>query len=163
MWQDRDRAAKFFGVTLNPTKEFPINTMHLQAFLSVLSTHSDTSTLERAIETCFAAIWHHDSPCATRQDLEAIFAQANYFGIGKDKVAEMLDKALQKETRTRLQEEAKVLVEENKLFGMPSIEVQKRGEGDKTLWFGSDRFEQLAAYLEKPYKGPFADGSVAKL
>ncbi len=70
---------------------------------------------------------------------------------------------MQKEARTKLQEEAKVLVEKNGLFGMPSMEVERGKDGEKVLWFGSDRFEQLAAWLEVPYKGPFADGSVAKL
>ncbi|SJX65204.1 related to Glutathione S-transferase, mitochondrial [Sporisorium reilianum f. sp. reilianum] len=162
MGQDRDRAARFYGVTLNPTKQFPINTMHLQAFLSVLAAAHPT-TLERAIETCFAAIWHHDYACATRDDLDAIFAKSDYLGLGSDKVGKVLDEALTKGTRKRMQDEAQALVEENGLFGMPSFEVVRGEGGDKTLWFGSDRFEQLAAWLEVPYKGPFADGSVAKL
>ncbi|KAF6767064.1 DSBA-like thioredoxin domain protein [Kalmanozyma brasiliensis GHG001] len=163
MWQERDRAAKFFGVTLNPTKTFPINTMYLQTFLSELSPAASPAVFESAVETCFAAIWHHDLPCATREDLEAIFAKADHFGLGKDKVGEVLDTSMLKEARTKLQEEAKVLVEQHGLFGMPSMEVERAKDGEKVLWFGSDRFEQLAAWLEKPYKGPFADGSVAKL
>lgn len=163
MWQERDRAAKFFGVTLNPTKTFPINTMHLQTFLSELSPSASSDVFEKAVETCFAAIWHHDYPCATREDLEAIFAKADHFGLGRDKVNEVLDRSMSKEARTKLQEEAKVLVEQHGLFGMPSMEVERAKDGEKVLWFGSDRFEQLAAWLEKPYKGPFADGSVAKL
>ncbi|TKY88356.1 hypothetical protein EX895_002708 [Sporisorium graminicola] len=165
MLQDRERAAKFFGVTLNPTKEFPINTMHLQAFLSELARAQPDSvhTLEAAIQTCFAAIWHHDYACATRDDLDAILAKADYLGLGKDTVAQLLDAALQKETRKRMQDEARVLVEEHGLFGMPSFEVVRASDGEQTLWFGSDRFEQLAAWLDVPYKGPFTDGSVAKL
>ncbi|CDR99943.1 related to Glutathione S-transferase, mitochondrial [Sporisorium scitamineum] len=165
MWQERERAAKFFGVTLNQPKDFPINTMHLQAFLSELSSSPSTTTptLELAIETCFAAIWHHDSPCATREDLDSIFAKNDYLGLGKEEVGEVLDTAMQREVRKRLQEEAQVLVERNGLFGMPSMEVERGRDGERTLWFGSDRFEQLAAWLEVPYKGPFADGSVAKL
>jgi len=165
MWQERDRAAKFFGVTLNPTKEFPINTMHLQTFLRELSSHPSTSpdVLERAVETCFAAIWHDDSACATREDVERILAKANYLELGQDRISEVLDKSMTKEARTRLQEEAKELVEQKHLFGMPSFEVERGRDGEKVVWFGSDRFEQLAAWLDVPYKGPFADGSVAKL
>lgn len=165
MGQDRDRASKFFGVTLNPTREFPINTMHLQTFLSTLSSHPSTSasTLERAIETCFAAIWHHDAACATREDLEAIFAKADYLGLGKDKIAEVLDQSMTKQARTKLQEEAKVLVEERNLFGMPTFELERASDGERMMTFGSDRFEQMAAWLHVPYKGPFADGTYAKL
>ncbi|KAJ1018701.1 hypothetical protein NDA13_006388 [Ustilago tritici] len=165
MWGERDRARKFFGVTLNATKEFPINTMHLQTFLSALSNHpSSTGCIyESAIETCFAAIWHHDYPCATREDLESIFAKADWFGLGKEKVAQVLDKSMSKEARIKLQEEAKELVEKKGLFGMPSMEMERGSDGEKVVWFGSDRFEQIAAWLEMPYKGPFADGTVAKL
>ena len=119
--------------------------------------------LEKAIETCFAAIWHHDYPCATREDLEQIFAKEDYLGLGKEKVGEVLDTCMQKEARTKLQEEAKELVEKKGLFGMPSMEVERREDGEKVIWFGSDRFEQLAAWLGEEYKGPFADGRVAKL
>jgi glutathione S-transferase kappa 1 len=41
--------------------------------------------------------------------------------------------------------------------------VITRGDGSKSRWFGSDRFEQMAAWLGKEYKGPFADGTVAKV
>lgn len=165
MWQERDRATQFFGVTLNPTAEFPINTMNLQSFLSALSTYppSTRAIFERAIETCFAAIWHHDYPCATREDLDSIFAKEDYFGLGKDKISQVLDQALTKEARTKLQEEAKELVEKKGMFGAPSFDVERGRDGEKVMWFGSDRFEQLAAWLDVPYKGPFADGTVAKL
>lgn len=165
MWQERDRAATFFGVTLNPTKSFPINTMHLQTFLWALSRHPscNASVLERAVETCFAAIWHHDYACATQHDLESIFAKADYMGLSKQVVHDVLAQSMQKEARTRLQEEAKELVEHKALFGMPSIEIERASDGNKVVWFGSDRFEQIAAWLHVPYRGPFADGSVAKL
>ena len=165
MWQERDRAAKFFGVTLNPTKSFPINTMHLQTFLDVLSTHpaATPSVVEKAIETCFAAIWHTDSPVATREDLETIFKNAGHLGLNPTVIAEVLDKSMQKDARTKLQEEAKALVENEQLFGMPSMVVERASDGQRVTWFGSDRFEQLAAWLDVPYKGPFADGTVAKL
>ncbi|GAC94648.1 hypothetical protein PHSY_002221 [Pseudozyma hubeiensis SY62] len=162
MWHDRDRATKFFDIALNQPANFPINTMHLQTFLDVLSTTSP-STLEAAVEACFAAIWVHDSPCATREDLESIFAKANYLGLGKEKVAEVLDKSMQKDARSKLQEEAKKLVEEEGMFGMPSMVVERGSDGETGMWFGSDRFEQLAAWLRVPYKGPLADGRVPKL
>ncbi|SNX86833.1 related to Glutathione S-transferase, mitochondrial [Melanopsichium pennsylvanicum] len=165
MWQERDRAATFFGVTLNPTKEFPINTMQLQTFLRTLcdTPSANRAILEKAIETCFAAIWHYDLACTTREDLEIIFAKQNHLDLGKNQIAQVLDQSMTKQARTKLQQEAKELVEQDKLFGMPSFQVQRGIDGEKLTWFGSDRFEQLAAWLHVPYKGPFADGSVAKL
>lgn len=163
MWHERERATTFFGVTLNQPQDFPINTMHLQTFLSEISASFDVPTFERAIETCFAAIWHHDYPCATREDLESIFAKADYLGLRKEKLAQVLDKSMQKEARARMGQEAKILVEEHGFFGMPSIEVERSSDGEKAMFFGSDRFEQIAAWLGLPYKGPFADGTLAKL
>ena len=81
----------------------------------------------------------------------------------KEMVEEVLEKSMQKEAGTKLQEEAKVLTEQEGLFGMPSFVVERAKDGQKVTWFGSDRFEQLAAWLDVPYKGPFADGTVAKL
>lgn len=41
--------------------------------------------------------------------------------------------------------------------------IVTRANGETSRWFGSDRFEQMALWLGQEYKGPFADGSKAKL
>lgn len=46
---------------------------------------------------------------------------------------------------------------------MPWIIVTRKQDGQEAKFFGSDRFEQIAAFLDVPYKGGMADGSVAKL
>ncbi|GAC77229.1 hypothetical protein PANT_25c00039 [Moesziomyces antarcticus T-34] len=160
MWAERERAIKFYGVTLNQPKAFPINTMHLQTFLDTLTASASKSVVEQAIETCFAAIWHDDKPCATREDVEAIVEKLD---IDKSKLKEILDKSMDKPARAKMQEEAKVLVEQNGLFGMPSFEITRARDGEQAMWFGSDRFEHMAAWLGQSYKGPFANDSCPKL
>ncbi|PWZ01860.1 thioredoxin-like protein [Testicularia cyperi] len=169
MWGERDRAAVFYGVTLNPTKEFPINTQYVQTFLRTVSDLAP-SELERAIEVMYAAIWHDDLPVATLQDLDAIVSKSSLFkqtqgqGQGGGSIKDqILEKAFAKETKVNLAKESQDLAENKGAFGMPWIITTRAKDGKEQAWFGSDRFEQIAAWLHVPYKGPFADGSVAKL
>jgi len=165
MWQDRERAVSFYGVTLNTPKGFPVNTSHCQTFLYTLSSHpSLTPTIfESAIETFFAAVWEHDYPVATREDLEKILEKAGYCGLKRETVAEVLDKSMTKEARDEVQKVTKRCAEEKGMFGSPTLVVKRGKDGEEGMFWGSDRFEQLAAWLGVPYRGPFADGSVAKL
>jgi glutathione S-transferase kappa 1 len=38
-------------------------------------------------------------------------------------------------------------------FGAPTIIVTKEGSSEPEMFFGSDRFEHIAAYLDEPYLG----------
>lgn len=150
MERERERAAIFYSTTLNPTKEFPINTMHAQAVLRQIADDGSRADLEKAIKAFYAAIWHFDKPVATAENLEDIlkpeFDQAT--------IKAWLEKSMEKPARSRLQEEAKQLAEHEGVFGMPWMVMTRAADNQTISWFGSDRFEQIANWLDKPYKGP---------
>ena len=52
------------------------------------------------------------------------------------------------------------------IFGSPSMLISglsSSNDGDEELWFGSDRFEQLAHFAKLPWHGPDPRGISSKL
>ena len=159
---------------------FPINTQTMQIVLFDMAERQDAK-LEHSIETCFRAIWERDAPCATAEDMVAILTPA----LGADTAA-VVKRALENpETKKKLTQVTKELVDDG-VFGSPWFVITRAVDGDKAAFFGSDRFEvrrvlvqtltltltltlararaqQVAAWLNVPYKGPFADGITPKL
>lgn len=120
----------------------------------------DPSNLEKATEAFFKASWVNDQLVGTKDELRG-HVQHLYKG-NEQKLEQLLEKSQTKEFKELLKTESKALVESG-AFGMPWIVVTRKQDGKEAAFFGSDRFEQIAAFLEVPYKGGMADGSVAKL
>ncbi|PWN19529.1 thioredoxin-like protein [Microstroma glucosiphilum] len=156
------RAEQFFGLKLKMPKEFPFNSFPLQCALRVLQDDHPTR-LHSATAHFFQRVWSGEE--FDLLSVEAVGAELKKWGeLSEGQVGEVVKRAGLKETRTLLNEEAKKLVEDGGAFGAPWI-VTTRPDGRSVSFFGSDRTEQIAAFLEKPYKGPMADGrpSASKL
>ncbi|KDN41513.1 thioredoxin-like protein [Tilletiaria anomala UBC 951] len=164
MNEDMDRASKFYGVTLNRSPRFPVNTQGPQCLLRLMK-DDDPSRLEAATDIFFKASWVHDQEVGTTEQLRSLVSSLYSGGSGSDasKLDALLLKSQSKEYKAKVKEEARQLVEQGGCFGMPWMVITRVQDGRTTRWFGSDRFEQIAAFLEVPYKGARGDGSIAKL
>ncbi|PWN49604.1 thioredoxin-like protein [Violaceomyces palustris] len=165
MFQDMNVASKFYKLELNQPKNFPIDTSNLQAVLRRLK-DDRPELLSTITEVFFKAIWNHDMKCKTRPEIESIIDHFKVRSLferqGGSDLDSILEKSFSKEDKVRLAQEAEKLVEEG-AFGMPWMIVKRARDGEETKWFGSDRFEQIAAFLEVPYRGPLGNGQVSKI
>ncbi|UZJ51030.1 hypothetical protein CBS101457_000350 [Exobasidium rhododendri] len=161
MWMDEDmkRASIFYGVPLNRPADFPANTFFAQSVLRLISLESP-SNFDLALQAMFEAVWHERTPIQSAEDIKAVL-QKKGIKLSDSDLTTLIERGISKEERNKLSEETKVLVEEG-CFGMPWM-VATRQDGSTSRWFGSDRFEQLASWLGQEYKGPFANGHIAKL
>ncbi|KAN0064229.1 hypothetical protein ACQY0O_003396 [Thecaphora frezii] len=162
MWLELGRAADFYGVSLTPPSKFPLNTQLLQQHLHLL-TLTSPALVPQLTDVYFRAIWHRNLPCASVSDvLHILTTDAETSSYDPDLWKRQLESATAKTVKQELKDQAKELVEEGGCFGMPWF-IVTRHDGRQESFFGSDRFEQIAAFLHLPYLGPYADGRTIKL
>ncbi|EPQ27707.1 uncharacterized protein PFL1_04845 [Pseudozyma flocculosa PF-1] len=165
MWDEIERAQKFFGLPLSTPTSFPVNTQTLQQHLDLVA-QSSPSLLTPLTEIYFRAVWQRNLPCKTVEEVLHILdtddAAKGLWKSDHDR-RESVEQATSKEAKERGKTLAKRIVEEEGVFGMPWFNVTRARDGQRMQFFGSDRFEQMAAFLEKPYAGPHADGRLSKL
>ncbi|CAO1633941.1 unnamed protein product [Sympodiomycopsis kandeliae] len=164
MWTDMRRAEKFYGVKLNQPKDFPFNSMPLQCALRTLK-HSHPELLSSATTYFYKLVWESSKDTGlTVLTPEGITKEfQNWNQLNSSDLTKVLETAFSKDARKTLNDEAIKLVEDGGAFGAPWIVTERNVNGKKETcnWFGSDRTEQIAAWLGKPYKGPLADGTVS--
>lgn len=161
------RAEKFYGVHLTSgPKEFPFNSFPAMCALRVLQADyplrkakDDDDALFSATAYLFKRVWS-DGLAPASLDVVAEELQ-NWGGMPKSDVDHVITKAGSKELRNLLNAEAVELVQHGGAFGAPWIIAQRGSDGTKVAFFGSDRMEQIAAFLGLPYKGPLGDGRVS--
>jgi glutathione S-transferase kappa 1 len=161
MWmqEDMQRASKFYGVTLKNSPKFPVNTMGPQGLLRLM-TEKDPQRVEAVTDIIFNANWNTHEDVQTPEQLKALVG--GLYKGEEQKLDQLLAESQTKAYRTLLKEEAKALADDG-AFGMPWMYVTRAQDGKTGKFFGSDRFEQIAAFLEVPYKGARGDGTIAKL
>ncbi|PWN95457.1 thioredoxin-like protein [Tilletiopsis washingtonensis] len=161
MNEDMSRAEVFYGLKLRMPTGFPVNTQYAQCVLRALQDAGiESAPFQKATAALMEALWTHDLPVQTADDVRKILEPANV--AKKEMLEEALKQAEKKESRDRLTAESKQAVEEG-MFGAPWFVVKRASDGETARFFGSDRFEQIAAFLHKDYKGPFANDSRPKL
>ena len=137
-----------------------MNTFFAQSLLRLISLEVPEE-LEAAIDALYEAVWTRDENVEDAQVLQKILADDGILG-DDSKRKEFVEKAFSKEAKSALAQESKDLVE-NGCFGAPWIVATRPSDGQVSRFFGSDRFEILAAHLQLPYLGPLANGSTPKL
>ncbi len=160
MFADIARSEKLYDTKLVASPRFPVNTQAPQCLLRLMS-EEDPERHEAAALEFFRANWELDTPVGTPEEIKAYVG--HLWKGDEAKLDALLAKSQTKEYKAKLKEEAKTLVEESGAFGMPWILVTRKQDGRTEKFFGNDRWEHIAAFLEEPYKGPMADGSIAKL
>ncbi|KAK0568521.1 hypothetical protein OC861_001851 [Tilletia horrida] len=161
--QDLVRTSEYYSVTIRRPPNFPFNTTLPQLFLRHLSDHPSADQRARhvpAMEACFARIWTQNLPLSTPDDifdcLHPLWKDGEH-----EALRQMIAASGTKEMKEHFRSEIKVLVEKGGAFGLPWIVVEI--DGHSSSWWGSDRFEQIAAYLGVEWKGPYPDGRRQKI
>ncbi|GAA5841743.1 hypothetical protein JCM11251_007071, partial [Rhodosporidiobolus azoricus] len=153
--QDLPLAADFMDVPYTFPSTFPLNTIHAMRVLrAVEEKYGQGEVLDKATEGFFNAIWR-PSPSGLSA-VEALQPSnlpsvASAF-LPKSDIDELMQMATSNVIKDKLKDESGQLVKEG-AFGFPWIIVE-RDDGQKRSFFGSDRFEQLAFWLGKEWKGP---------
>ncbi|BGP12203.1 hypothetical protein JCM10213_007459 [Rhodosporidiobolus nylandii] len=162
---DLPLASEFYRLPYTFPDEFPLSTIHAMRYLrAVEEKYGQGEVLEKAVDAFFAAIWQ---PSASLRAVEAIkpanFARISSSFLSLEEANKVAELAVSEEIKGKLKSEAAALVEEG-AFGFPWIVVE-REDGQKRNFFGSDRFEQMAFWLGKEWKGPVPEeqGRKAKL
>ncbi|TNY23776.1 thioredoxin-like protein [Rhodotorula diobovata] len=155
---DMPLAAQFFEVPYQFPTKFPLNTIHCMRLLRSIEEIAPEK-LEKATDLFYGAIWQ---PTGGKTALDAIdpsnfasmLAQDNLFSKAEiDKVVEL---STSDKVKGLLKSESQQAVDEG-AFGFPWIVVE-RDDGEKRSFFGSDRFETIAFWLGKEWKGPVPEG-----
>ncbi|KAJ8297226.1 ATP-dependent permease MDL1, mitochondrial [Rhodotorula toruloides] len=137
---------------------FPLNTIHCMRTLRAIADVAPDK-LEKATDLFFGAIWN--PPAGTRAE-EAIKPSAFPKLLGTnglfsgDEIENIMELSTSDDIKNKLKTESGQLVEEG-AFGFPWM-VAKRSDGQTRPFFGSDRFEHMAFWLGKEWKGPLPDG-----
>ncbi|GAA5827938.1 hypothetical protein JCM11251_005655 [Rhodosporidiobolus azoricus] len=156
--QDLPLASKLFGVEIQFPSAFPFDTLPVLKVLKAMEDkYGQGEALEKAIDVFFAAIWQ---PSSSSSALEVIkpenVAKLATSLLPAGDAEEVLQAAASTDIEEKLKAEAADLVKSG-AFGFPCIVVEK-DDGEKRSFFGSDRFEQIAFWLGKEWKGPLAQG-----
>ncbi|GAA5860252.1 hypothetical protein JCM8547_003444 [Rhodosporidiobolus lusitaniae] len=152
---DLPLASDFFRLPYTFPTKFPLSTIHVMRFLrAVEEKYGQGEKLDQATDAFFAAIWQATPSLPA---VEAIkpenFAQiASSFLSSKSEIEEIVKLSTSNDIKDKLKAESAQVVE-NGAFGFPWI-LLERDDGQKRHFFGSDRFEQMAFWLGKEWKGP---------
>ncbi|GAA99108.1 uncharacterized protein L969DRAFT_103154 [Mixia osmundae IAM 14324] len=147
----------YVGLQLQMPNEFPINTIHVARLLRVIKDRKPQALLP-ATDRFFECIFDgkgREMEVTKAQNLPRLLSGID--GLDEEALKPLMEEAASAENKLRLKDEATEAVEENGAFGCPWFTIE-RDDGEKRNFFGSDRFEIIAHWLGKEYRGPFPEG-----
>ncbi|GAA5909353.1 hypothetical protein JCM6882_000961 [Rhodosporidiobolus microsporus] len=152
--QDLPLASEFYGVQYKFPSTFPLSTIQAMRLLrAVEEKYGQGEVLDKAVDGFYAAVWQ---PSPSLPAVEALkpenLPKVASTCLPKSDIDELLQLASSNGIKEKLKSESAAVVEEG-AFGFPWIVVE-RDDGQKRSFFGSDRFEQMAFWLGKEWKGP---------
>ncbi|KAF9916282.1 hypothetical protein BX616_004150 [Lobosporangium transversale] len=161
MIADLDRISAVTGVPFKFPENFPVNTVLPMRVLTALQLHEAAEKYEQCIDK--DEYFVHGRNISQTDVIHA--ALMPLFNSDANKVDSYLQLATQPEIKQIFKENTDKAVARG-VFGAPTFIVKKAGEPDdkEYLFFGSDRFEMIAAFLGLPYPGLLSrDRNSAKL
>lgn len=142
--------SKFFGVKCSvPAGPFPVNTLPIMRFLAVVQ-EKDPGRLEALTDRLYELMF--ENQLKAPDDMGAVFGALSPASLEAAKLDEYVRLSRAEEAKERVKQEALQLVDQG-AFGFPWLEICTPDEKRLTI-FGSDRFEFLAHWLGKEWKGP---------
>ncbi|KAG5178288.1 glutathione S-transferase kappa 1-like protein [Tribonema minus] len=152
MREDLARCAKHFNVPLNYIKDGKVLYTSLAAQRLLTAVSLDEPALLRPLSRAlWLRIWSANTDIAQQESLAAACAAA---GATPRDAAALLLRSTEPDVKERLRAVTQVAIDRG-AFGAPTLIVTLPGgppEGD--LFFGCDRFDQLAAAIGQPWLGP---------
>ncbi|KAL2919482.1 hypothetical protein HK105_201128 [Polyrhizophydium stewartii] len=160
MASDLVRNGKLFGVPLTRIpREFPVNTLRAQRLLTYVKAH-EPSKLAPASLALWRAYWGDSNSI----DKEDVLVQYLTPVLGAEMTQAFIAASFtDATTKQKLIQETKRATDIG-AFGAPWIVVEREVDGKPVVesFFGSDRLENIALMLGKPYYGP-NPGAASKL
>ncbi|KAF9136712.1 Glutathione S-transferase kappa 1 [Mortierella sp. GBA39] len=156
MFKDLDRVSTASGIPLNFPSNFPAMTVPASRLLVVIQKTESVATYEQCVEK--EAYWVEDKDVSQQEILINAVAPI----IGTDKATKYMQQTSDKEIKQQLIDNTNEAIEAG-AFGAPTFVIKKAGSDKPHLFFGSDRFEVIAAFLGLPYEGLAIKASPAKL
>ncbi|GAA6007943.1 hypothetical protein JCM10207_006975 [Rhodosporidiobolus poonsookiae] len=156
--EDLPLASQFYRLPYTFPTQFPLSTIHCVRFLrAVEMKYGQGEKLDKATDAFFAAIWQSPASLPAIEAIKpAIIPRVAAVVFSPEEVKELIQLATGDEIKGLLKSESGAVVEEEGAFGFPWMVVE-RDDGVKRNFFGSDRFEQMAFWLGKPWHGPVPD------
>ncbi|KAI8924689.1 thioredoxin-like protein [Entophlyctis helioformis] len=150
MARDLVRNGKLFNVPIKGMpKAFPTNSMKAQRLLTHLATASPAQLVpaSRALWQCY---WGDGQPLSDDALLVSYLSPI----LGPDTAAMIAAANADEDVKNRLKSATDDAVTKYGAFGAPWIVLDMGTGGHPQTFFGSDRMEQIALLLGKPYHGP---------
>ncbi|KAF8933667.1 Glutathione S-transferase kappa 1 [Dissophora ornata] len=155
MYTDLNKISVATGIPFQFPSRFPLLTITPMRLLIVVQKHA-ADKYEKCIEK--DEYWCNDKEITDADVLVDALAPI----LGAAKVKEFLQMTSQKEIKQELISNTNQAIEAG-AFGAPTFIVKKAGpEEEDHIFFGSDRFELIASFLDVPYPG-LAPNPAAKL
>ncbi|KAF9184072.1 hypothetical protein BGZ51_003574 [Haplosporangium sp. Z 767] len=151
MIADLDRISAVTGIPFRFPPDFPVNTVLPMRVLTALQIH-EAEKYEQCIDKLFDEFFVHGRNISNAEVIQA--ALAPIFNANTQKVESYLKLAADPEIKQIFKTNTDEAIAKG-IFGAPSFLVKKAGEPQdkEVMFFGSDRFEMIAAYLGLPYPG----------
>lgn len=143
---DIGRTCKMLSINPNPPQTFPFDTRLAQRVLLVLKQrYQSERVFEAALALC-SAVWTAGTVISQKEAISKILA-----GVGLDDLEEVFEIAAKDEFDEELKRITKEAVDAGG-FGAPTMLITNE-EGKTEFFFGSDRFEHIAAFIGREWKG----------
>ncbi|KAL1917379.1 uncharacterized protein VTP21DRAFT_5035 [Calcarisporiella thermophila] len=124
---------------------FPAQTLLPMRVLTALKMQKDEEGLLQATKSLFNAYFTKDADIGTPEVVEECIAF-----LGKDRASKLMQAAQSAEVKSQLKKVTDEALKKG-AFGSPTMWVSKAGEEHEEMFFGCDRLEHIAYYLDLPY------------
>jgi len=148
------RTAAFFNIPFK-MREDPfrmigvIGSLKQQRFITaVLKEHPDK--VEKVIRNFWIRAWSEDQDVHTPEDIRII---GDMSGMTEAEVSQCLEVMEDPGVKQRLKEVTDEAVERG-AFGSPTLYFSEESGNNEQMFWGSDRFEMVAAVYSRPWHGP---------
>ncbi|KFY35871.1 hypothetical protein V494_05523 [Pseudogymnoascus sp. VKM F-4513 (FW-928)] len=141
--QDSDMTGRLLGLKVVPPKEFPISSLYPVRVATWIKDHYEAEKFEATFEALVSGYWSKGINVSKTEGiikaLHGIFSEAELEEILRNAVSPSNKKRVIDQTLS------------TGAFGAPWI-IAVNSAGERKNWFGNDRWDQVFAHLEVPYK-----------
>ncbi|KAI9331838.1 DSBA-like thioredoxin domain-containing protein [Obelidium mucronatum] len=143
-----------YDVDIGYPAEFPQMTLHAQRILTALRLQKSPQ-LENASKAFWKLYWHDKKSITSPSDLFEYLSPL----VGSEAAKRLIEVDSQSpQVKTALIEATNEAVNTHGAFGAPWIVVERASDKSSMTFFGSDKLEAIAWFLNQKYEGPCPPG-----